>query len=269
MGENTMSEQRLWDEIMLTGRDEAREWELFHENSKIGRYSQALPREEVRARMSRLYESLPYVGYPVVDLPRTFSPLPHSLEQAITSRTSVRNFSPCSLTLEKISTILFFAYGITRSAEDPSLPRSFRVVPSGGALYPLEIFFHSACIEGLQAGLYHYNPVAHHLRFLRNHDDTERLSASLVQPELAQDAAIIIFLTALFERSTFKYGNRGYRFILLEAGHVAQNLNLVTTALGLGSVNIGGYFDREVDDFLEVDGVTHSTMYIIAIGGKA
>ena len=263
-----MSEQHRWEEILLTDCHEAREWELFHENSKIGRYTQALPQEEVRARMSSLYESLPYVGYPVVDLPHMFSPLPHSLEQAITSRTSVRNFSPASLTLEKISTILHFAYGITREANDPSLPRSFRVVPSGGALYPLEIFFHTACVKGLQAGLYHYNPLAHHLSFLRNEDGTERLLAALVQPELARGAAIIIFLTALFERSTFKYGNRGYRFILLEAGHVAQNVNLVATALGLGSVNIGGYFDREVDDFLEIDGVTHSTIYLIAIGEK-
>jgi SagB-type dehydrogenase family enzyme len=89
-----------------------------------------------------------------------------------------------------------------------------------------------------------------------------------MQPELAQGASLIIFLTAIFERSTFKYGERGYRFILLEAGHVAQNLNLVANALGLGCANIGGYFDREIDDLLELDGVTHSTIYMIAIGGK-
>jgi SagB-type dehydrogenase family enzyme len=79
---------------------------------------------------------------------------------------------------------------------------------------------------------------------------------------------MLIFVTAMFKRSTFKYGNRGYRFALLEAGHVAQNINLVTTGLGLGSVNICGYFDRQVDDLLDLDGVTHSTIYIIAIGKK-
>jgi SagB-type dehydrogenase family enzyme len=90
----------------------------------------------------------------------------------------------------------------------------------------------------------------------------------LVQPELAQGASLIIFLTAIFERSIFKYKERGYRYILLEAGHVAQNLNLVANAFGLGCVNIGGYFDREIDDLLDLDGVTHSTIYMIAIGGK-
>jgi SagB-type dehydrogenase family enzyme len=91
----------------------------------------------------------------------------------------------------------------------------------------------------------------------------------MVQAEVGRNASLIIFITAIFERSVFKYGDRGYRFIFLEAGHVAQNINLVSNALGLGSVNIGGFFDREIDDFLDLDGVTHSTIYMIAIGKKA
>lgn len=88
----------------------------------------------------------------------------------------------------------------------------------------------------------------------------------MVQPDLVARASLIIFITALFERSIFKYGNRGYRFVMLEAGHVAQNLNLVAIALGLKTLNIGGYFDRAIDDFLGLDGVTHSTIYMLAVG---
>jgi SagB-type dehydrogenase family enzyme len=80
---------------------------------------------------------------------------------------------------------------------------------------------------------------------------------------------MIVFITAIFERSVFKYGNRGYRFVLLEAGHVAQNLNLATTALGLSCCNIGGFFDRDVDRFLGLDGIGHSTVYLVGIGGAA
>jgi SagB-type dehydrogenase family enzyme len=70
----------------------------------------------------------------------------------------------------------------------------------------------------------------------------------------------------MFERSTFKYGERGYRFVLLEAGHVAQNLSLTACALGMGCVNIGGFFDRKVDELLELDGLHQSTIYMAGVG---
>lgn len=263
-----MAEQRVWQEIVMPGGNEEQLWELFHENSKVSRYTQTPSKEEVRSRMKKFHESLPFAGYPRVDLPHSFASLSLPLEQAITTRTSARNFSPRELTLEEIATLFFYAYGVTRKNTDTSFPRPFRVVPSGGALYPLEIFFHTASLKGHPAGIYHYNAAEHCLRHLHEGDDTQRISSALVQPELAQGASLIIFLTAIFERSIFKYGERGYRFILLEAGHVAQNFNLVANALGLGCVNIGGYRDREIDDLLELDGVTHSTLYMIAIGGK-
>jgi len=90
----------------------------------------------------------------------------------------------------------------------------------------------------------------------------------LVQKNLAYDSSVLFFITALFERATFKYGDRGYRFVLLEAGHVAQNINLASGGLRLGCMNIGGFFDRQIDDLLGLDGVTHSTVYLVAVGGK-
>ncbi len=118
------------------------------------------------------------------------------------------------------------------------------------------------------AGLYHYNASKNQLRFLREGDQTSRISEAVAYPDLIVGASVLIFITAIFERSVFKYGDRGYRFILLEAGHVAQNVNLVANALGLGCTNIGGFFDRQTDDFVGLDGVTHSTIYMIAIGNK-
>jgi SagB-type dehydrogenase family enzyme len=155
-----------------------------------------------------------------------------------------------------------------RSNEGTGLPRASRAVPSGGALYPLEIFFFSKAIEGFDAGLYHYNPGQNILRRLRDGDLSPEISRCLVdfQSNLATDASLMVFVTALFERSTFKYGARGYRFALLEAGHLAQNLNLIAGALGLGSINIGGYYDRRVDEVLGLDGLLHSTLYMIGIG---
>ena len=262
--------QEKWKEILSpSGNDEAA-WDLFHENSKIGRFQPARSDQDVRAWTKALHESLPFEGYPVVELPRRLTPVRLSLKKAITTRVSVSTpkLTPCSLSLEKAATLLHYAYGVTRDNKGTPFPRPFRVVPSGGALYPLEIFFHSTQIESLQAGLYHYNPSKNHLRLLRVGDENQRISEALVQPEIAHGASLIIFITAIFERSIFKYGDRGYRFVLLEAGHVGQNICLVSTALGLACLPIGGFFDRRVDDYLGLDGITHSTIYMAAIGKK-
>lgn len=258
----------LWQEMLLPAGNEDHLWELFHENSKISRYGDFLSKEEVLERMGKFHESLPYEGYPMVELPGALTELTLPLKEALAGRISVREMMPCALSLEDMATLLHFGYGVTRDNKGTTLPRPFRVVPSGGALYPLEIFFYSSHVESLRPGLYHYNPSRHNLRLLREGDAGRTIAEGLVQPDMASKAAAIIFLTALFERSVFKYGDRGYRFILLEAGHVAQNINLVACGLGLGCLNIGGFFDRRIDELLDLDGLTHSTVYMVAIGGK-
>jgi len=256
----------VWEEIRLSPGKEEYLWELFHENSKTGRFDNFPPQEIIRARMQGLLQSLPFDSYLAVELPTSLTPLRLSLADAITTRVTARGMEPCPLTLENVATILHYAYGITRSNEGTIFPRPFRTVPSGGALYPLELFCHSTHIQGLEPGLYHYNPIQNNLRFLRYGDESRKIAGALVQSNVALDASLMFFITAVFERSVFKYGNRGYRFVLLEAGHVAQNINLVSNALGLGCVNIGGYFDRQIDDLLGLDGLNHSTIYLVAIG---
>jgi SagB-type dehydrogenase family enzyme len=259
-------QNQIWDEIRLPTPEENMAWEMFHDNSKSSCYNAITPTEVVRVRMSELLQSLNFEYCPRISLPTEFTPLRLTLAAAITNRVTARNLEPCIISLENIATIFHYAYGINRSNQDTDFPRPFRMVPSGGALYPLELFFHSTKVEGVPAGLYHYNPLQHDLAALRYGDESRKLSQSMVQNNLALDSSLLIFITAMFERSTFKYGSRGYRFTLLEAGHVAQNINLVCTAMGLGCVNIGGYYDRQIDDLLGLDGITQSTVYIIAIG---
>jgi SagB-type dehydrogenase family enzyme len=256
--------QKNWQKILLSPGDEDQVWELFHENSKLNRFSPRMPDETVRERAGRLHEALPFEGYPVTSLPRPATKLPSTLQRAILTRTSVREMIPCTVSMQKLSTLLHYGYGKTR--ENSGSPRALRTVPSAGALFPLEIFLYNANVRALSRGLYHYNPVMHHLRMLRQGNEIQTIAQALIQPDIALNASLILFLTAIFERTVFKYGDRGYRFIFIEAGHVAQNINLGAKALGLDSVNIGGFFDREIDDFLDLDGVTHSTIYMIAAG---
>lgn len=258
----------LWQNLVLPSGDEDLFWEAFHENSKNSHYNKGLSEEDIQTRVRELHESLDFVGRPIIPLPRSLRLRDMTLDEAIRNRNSLRQMRPCPITLQGLATILYSAYGVTRPTPDSPPYRSFRTVPSGGGLYPLEVFLYCAHVRGLQPGVYHYSPSKNHLRFLREGDHTAQVSDSLMQPEIAVNASVIMFITALFERSVFKYRDRGYRYILIEAGHAAQNINLVTTVLGLGSVNIGGFYDREVDAFLCLDGVTHSTIYMIAIGRK-
>jgi SagB-type dehydrogenase family enzyme len=261
-----MTTPQFWQHLVLSPGKEDHLWEVFHENSKARRLTPGLHDEMVVERMKDLQESLRFSGYPATPLPPPLTRLSLPLAKAITSRMSSRTLCPCRITLRNLATLLHYAYGI-RHGQATSSPRRFRVVPSAGALYPLELFFHSVRIPGLPGGLYHYSPAENNVRWLHSHN-AEALAGAMVDPTQVEGAALLIFITAIFERSIFKYGDRGYRFILLEAGHVAQNLNVVANSLGLGNCNIGGFYDEEVDSFLRVDGVTHSTMYIIALGKK-
>lgn len=245
-------------------------WELFHEACKTGSYDDFPPQEMLLERMRRMEESLDFDMYPAIPLPEQRAPLSMGLSEAVLTRVSARGMRPERLSLEQLATLLHHAYGVTRDNEGTGFPRPFRAAPSGGALYPLELFLHSRCLEGAPPGLYHYNPTRNELRRVLDEDQTSRIADTFIpfQSHLALDASVLVFLTAMFERSTFKYSTRGYRFVLLEAGHVAQNLNLVANGLGLASLNVGGYFDRRLDDFLGLDGLTHSAIYMVAIGGR-
>jgi SagB-type dehydrogenase family enzyme len=260
--------RNVWGEIRLPPSKDELAWDVFHENSKVSRFEQMPSNEVVAARMKSLHQSLQFETYPAVELPMDRDPLNTPLGQALLARTTARSISPTRISLKQLASLLHYCYGITRDNKDTNYPRPFRATPSGGALYPLELFFHARQVEELTPGVYHYNPVQNDLRLILQGDRTDEISAAMVQPNIAHDTSLLVFLTAIFDRSIFKYRDRGYRFVLLEAGHVAQNINLTATALGFGCINLGGYYDREIDEFLGIDGVTHSTIYMVGIGGR-
>jgi len=261
--------QSRWESLALGLESKSPLWELFHENSKLNRLESSASDMELREYLAGLHESLPFDGFPTIVLPKRLHPLKMPVDQAIESRISVREMIPHALRLDQLASLLHYSYGVTRNEKRSGLQRSLRVVPSAGALYPLEIFIHAANVQSISQGLYHYNPVRRHLRLLREGDITDELVRCFMSNTVPAHASLLIFITALFERSTFVYGDRGYRFALLEAGHVAQNINLVASSLRLGCLSIGGVFDRLIDTFLQLDGITHSTVYVLAIGAAS
>jgi SagB-type dehydrogenase family enzyme len=189
-----------------------------------------------------------------------------TLFEALQARRSERSFGAGELRLCELATVLHAAYGITRpaTAEDP---QPLRTVPSGGALYPLEVYALLARVEHAEPGLYHFDPLRHALEVLSLGDwPRTGLKEAAIYPEIVEGCAATFLVTGMFWRSRFKYGLRGYRFTLLEAGHLVQNVLLTCTALGLAAVPIGGFYDRPVDELLGVDGVNESVVYAVSLG---
>jgi len=191
---------------------------------------------------------------------------PGKLAEAIEARRSHREFAPNALALRDLATVLHAAYGVTGAIE--GTPQNLRTAPSGGALYPLELYCVSHRVEGLGLALHHYDPLRHGLEFVRRLDAPAGDDLTPYGAALSASAAVIA-MSAVFWRSRFKYGARAYRFTLIEAGHVAQNILLAGAALGLSALPVGGFYDRDVDAFLGVDGIYEASLYLVSLGYPA
>ncbi len=168
-----------------------------------------------------------------------------SVEQALSERRSERDYSEDSLTLEEISQLLWAAQGVTSEWGG-------RTAPSAGALYPLEIYLLAGQVKGLEAGLYHYSPAKHALTLKKNGDLRQKATeASLHQDEILRAPATLI-ISALYERTTVKYGERGIRYVHMEVGFAGENIYLQAESLGLGTVFIGAFDDEDVKAVLEI-----------------
>lgn len=192
--------------------------------------------------------------------PPSYTGMP--LEEAIRKRRSVRNYSKKPVTIKELSQLLFSAQGITGSYYG----RPLRTSPSAGALYPIEIYVVAGNVEGLSPGIYHYNVREHSLESLKKGDFRKMLRKAALDQEMVEDAPLTFILTAIWERITYKYGDRGYRYAYMEAGHISQNIYLQAVSLGLGSVSIGAFFDDDVNKLLEIDGKRESALYLHSVG---
>ncbi len=198
---------------------------------------------------------------PRLDLPEAEWP-DAQLRDVLVRRRSPDGFQAGdALSLTEVSTLLSGAYGVT----DRLGTQTFRTSPSAGALFPLELYCVPSQVSDLPSGLYHYDPHGHVLASLAERNIAEFAVASL-QPQAIEGCAILFIIAAVFWRSRFKYGQRGLRFTLMEAGHVAQNLVLVADALGLAARPVGGFHDDDVSGLLDLDAVNEAPLYLVAVG---
>jgi SagB-type dehydrogenase family enzyme len=213
---------------------------LFHAESAIFPGWTCPLSEEDAAELTLGMEYRSFPAAPRIALPAEVPAPAGSLADIVRGRRSAPVFSDEPLEVSELSVLLQLACGVTDATAVP--PR--RAAPSPGALYPLEAYVLALAVEGLERAVYHYAALDHELERLHPIEDGSPLTR-ILQPGLhdATPAAMIV-LTAVLPRVQRKYGERGYRFAHLEAGHIGQNLSLVATTLSLASRCIGGFWDE-------------------------
>ena len=170
-----------------------------------------------------------------------------------------------SLPLADLSVLLWAAQGITADSGD----HEFRAAPSAGGLYPIETYALARAVEDLEAGIYHFRPHAFDLELIKPGDFSIAAAKAALGQGIVANAQVTFLWTAIVGRSKWKYGQRAYRYIYLDAGHIAQNLYLAGTAEGLGVCGIGALFDDQVNALIGVDGVEETVVYMATVGCQA
>lgn len=188
-----------------------------------------------------------------------------NLFDLIEARRSRRNFNGESITIREISSLLKRSCGTTRSILLDNINR--RAYPSGGGLYPIEIYTLIFRDNGeLKSGVYHYNVKENSFDVLSVRAFTENDMDQLFTYDWVKKAPLVIIMTAVFGRTQSKYGERGYRLVLQESGHIGQNVYLISEALGLKCCALSGTHDENLEKLLDIDGISESVVYTLVIG---
>jgi SagB-type dehydrogenase family enzyme len=184
------------------------------------------------------------------------------LWETLRTRRSIRAYTRDSMSLEDLSQLLWATQGITASVSGHQL----RTAPSAGALYPTETYLLINRVDGLEPGLYHYDVESHQLDVLKLGDFSKEVRAGALDQQIAERAQVVFIWSAIFQRSKWKYLQRAYRYIFLDAAHIAQNLALAAEGLGLGSCQIGALYDDYMNELLDFEIEEESVIYMSSVG---
>ncbi|MGC8820352.1 MAG: SagB/ThcOx family dehydrogenase [Fervidobacterium sp.] len=202
-------------------------------------------------------------GAVLIDLPEVRHIGDKSVSQAIEGRVSHRKYKNIPLTLEKIAFLLWATQGVRKVT--PTV--AFRTVPSAGCRHPFETYVYAISIEGFEEGIYRYLPLEHKLVL---HKKEPYLREKIIRATLDQtfvgSAAAVFIWTAIPYRTEWRYGPASHKVILLDAGHVCQNLYIACEAINAGTCAIAAYSQKLMDEFIGVDGENEFVIYLAPVG---
>ncbi len=234
----------------------------FLKQTRLSSLKNMLPPSKWPKRWKTVYFK-DYIRLNKIVLPQPELESSISLKDTLYKRTSNKQYSQIPLSIEKLSTLLYYSAGL-KINKAPW--RKSKFYPSAGSLYPLEIYIISLNTE-IPKGLYHYNLRSHSLEQLQLFQ-TFPVSSYFYGKEFKK-AACIVIVTGCFYRTTVKYQDRGYRYIFQEAGHMGQNLYLLSAALNINCCGIGGFTDNKINELLDIDGMLESALSVFALGNKS
>jgi len=212
--------------------------------------------------------------------PNTYKEYPNSLDiiklpdpkfnnaisfwEVITNRKSIRNFASSPISTMDLSLLLYGMMGLTRKF--PNF--AYRTTPSAGGLYPIETYPVINNVSNIEQGIYHYNVAKHELELLKKGDFRTEVAKGCLDQKMAYNSCVNFIWTAIIQRSQWKYLQRCYRYIYMDAGHIGQNFYLVAEALNLGACTIGAIYDEELNHILDIDGTKETSIYVGVLGKK-
>lgn len=189
----------------------------------------------------------------IVDMP---------LADTLRNRKSVRKFSGKPVSKKVLSYILWATSGISHTKGD----REYRTAPSAGGQYPLENYILVNNVDGIPPGLYHYSIRDHVLEELGTGSVKNEVVEAAKGQKMVSDCAFAVISSATFIRMTYRYKDRGYRYIYQDSGHMIQNLALACTSMGLGSCQMGSFFEDAMNEAIGLDGIEESVIYMSVVG---
>jgi len=214
------------------------------------------------------FELNPEGSFDAIGLPDPKMPAFASVDvvEAIEKRTSVRDYSPVPLSLSELSMLLWCTQGIKRVI--PNIV-ALRNVPSAGARNAFETFLLINRVEGLESGLYKYVALKHELiKLAAGENLKDEFALACDDQDHVKNSNVTFIWTAVPDRMTWSYADRGYRYLFIDAGHVCQNLYLVAEKLNLGACAIGHFDDDQLNSLLGIDGANQFTIYAATVGKK-
>jgi SagB-type dehydrogenase family enzyme len=236
---------------------------------KLPRDRSTAPRLSVEGSFVPLPMTKSYAEAERIVLPEPLS-FDARLIDTLIHRRSRRDFSGAAISLVVLSTLLHYACGVAGVVEAYGYSRlPVRMFPSHGGLQSSEVYLSIQSISDVPAGLYHYHPAEHVLECLKKGSQAELLSTLAFDERFFETAAVVFLVTGCYERLKWKYGERSYRFICIDAGFVAQNLYLVSQALGLGACAVSGFAQDGIEELFEIDGKNEIAMMLMPLGAIA
>ena len=187
-----------------------------------------------------------------------------SLHESLQYRRSCRRYADTPLSMENLAMLLWASQGISGRAGN----FFFRTAPSAGALYPVETYLSIHHVESLSPGLYHFQPAEFALEMMSKGFAGQRVAEAALGQNFMAKAGVVFIWSAILRRNFSKYGHRGLRYVMLDAGHICQNLLLAGESLGLGACPVAAFYDDQLNRLLGLDGEEESVIYLAAVGAK-